>query len=322
VSGQAAQTSIGRWESAILPTAARLRRNWDFARSTPTIRTRLIRVAAGRRWVSFPATRVIRSVRPAERWNCLFLFCPTGTLDSVQLILLREVRQLHGKLLVVVALPSGVTAPSELAIADALVEKGLAGFDFSAYRIALAQVADHSPGALVYLQNDSVFGPVAALDEMIESAPWDLTGFIANPVLENHVSSFAFVVRAVTPDRLAALSPALPALRSYDRFTDVVAMQETKLARVAARHMRVGSYWYIGDVPPEPSLSGSTWRRITRQSISVPLDLSADPMLGMPLELHRQGFPFVKRSLFSKFAGSPDAAAIGAMLSERGWPTG
>jgi hypothetical protein len=311
---------IHRWESAIYPRADRLQRNWHFVRSTPTLRTRLIRIAAGFRSAEFPAYRVVRPVTPAIRWNCLFLFCPSGALDAVQAVSLREARKLRGALLIIVALPSGRTAPSELAIADALVEKDLAGFDFSAYRIALALVAEHSPKALVYLQNDSVFGPVVALDPMIEAAPWDLTGFIANPVLENHISSFAFVVRAVTPARLAALSPALPARRSYDRFTDVVAMQETRLARIAARHMSVGAYWNIIDAPPEPSLSGSISRRLLRRSISVPLDLRADPMLGIPLQLHRQGFPFIKRSLFSKFAGSVDAQEIAAMLRDQGWP--
>jgi hypothetical protein len=256
---------------------------------------------------------------PADRWNCLFLFCPTGSLDDDQHGILRRIRALRGRLLIVAALPDGSMPPPALDIADALVSKELRGFDFSAYRLALDLVARHSPGADAYLQNDSVLGPLVDLDPLVDDAPWDLTGFMASAAIENHISSFAFIVRAVTPERVAMLAPAMPPHQSYDRFTDVVLMQETRLARCAAGGMSVGSYWFAADAPVVPGLPERLLRRITRGTNPPALDLRGDPMLGMPLDLARQGFPFIKRSLFGKFAGSPSTAAIVKMLADHGW---
>lgn len=311
-----------RWPTAILPQASLLQRNWTFTPTVPSLRTRLVRIGAARRAGAFPAFRVHRPVVSAERWNCLFLFCPDARPDAAQVALLGAARALRGRLMVVVALPSGAVMPAVLGVADALVEKELRGFDFSAYRIALSLVAAGSPGALAYLQNDSVLGPLAPLDPLVDHAPWDLTGFLGSPAVENHLSSFALVVRAVTPDRLAALTPALPGNRSFNRFTDVVAMQETRLARIAAaRGIGAGAHWFIADVPPEPSPIRGGLRRLTRRPAPpTPLDLRGDPMLGMPLDLIRQGFPFVKRSLFGKFAGSPAQHELAALLHARGWP--
>lgn len=323
MSGAAAGTSADRWHDAILPQAGLLRRDWRFVSTTPSLRTRLLRVAAARRATAFPAYRVRRPITPAARWNCLFLFCPDARLNASQEMLLREARRLRGSLMVITALPPGAQAPDGVAIADAVVEKELGGFDFSAYRIALTLIAEGSPGALAYVQNDSVLGPIGPLDRLVDEAPWELTGFMASPAVENHLGSFAFVLRSVTAERVAALSPALPGDRSYELFTDVVLMQETMLARIASRCMNVGSYWYIGDAPPEPSLAGAAWRRLSRRHAVTPsLDLRGDPMLGMPLYLIQQGFPFAKRSLFGKFACSPAMSELAVLLRKSGWPSG
>lgn len=319
VAATEAVVASDRWAGAILPRSERLRRDWTFNPSSPSLRTRVLRLAAARRAQPFPIWRVLRPVTPAPRWNCLFLFCPDGGLDAVQLMLVNAVRALRGRLLLVVALPDGAAVPASLAVADALAVKELAGFDFSAYRIALALIAEQSPGALAYVQNDSVFGPLGDVDAMVEAAPWDLTGFIASPVVENHFSSFAFVIRSVTSDRLAMLAPALPEDRCYNAFVDVVSMQETRLARVAAGSGSVGAYWQMADAPPEPTLAGALARRAGIVNRPPVLDLRGDPTLGMPLELLRQGFPFVKRSLFGKFGGGPDADAIMDLLRVKGW---
>ena len=310
-----------RWNRTILPRPEQLRRDWSFIPSTPSLRFRMMRLASTRRARNFPRWRMLRPVTPAARWNCLFLFCPQRTLDDIQHRILEAVRALRGRLLVVVALPEDATTPPSLAVADALAIKELAGFDFSAYRIALALVAERSPGALAYLQNDSVMGPLGDVDALVEGAPWNLTGFVASRAVENHISSFAFAIRPVTPDRLALLAPALPGDRCYDAFGDVVAMQETRLARIAARGGTVGAYWYMDDAPPEPTLAGALARRAGIVDHPPPvLDLRGDPTLGMPLELLRQGFPFVKRSLFSKFGGGPDTGALTDLLRVEGWP--
>lgn len=297
-----------------------LRTRWTFEPSTPSLRTRAKRLLARQGRIAPPASATIRPVEGASRWNALFLYSPSAVLDGDQRQILRRVRALAGQLLVVIATPTVDRLPPEVDIADAIIWKALPGFDFSAYALALAAVATRSAGATVYLQNDSVLGPFGDLDALVATAPWDLTGFMASPAYENHLNSFAFVLRDVTRDRVAALAPALSERWSYADFDAVVLLQETRLARCAARRMSAGSLWYLPTRPEEPSLVARTCRRLLRaRDAPVPLDLRGDAMLGMPLTLLDAGFPFLKRSLFGKFAAIADLELTKAKLGQLGW---
>ena len=288
----------------------RLIADWTYTPSAPSWRVRV------RRWQARllarrapPRHRILVAPVPAPRWNILFLYLPAGDLDADQREILARVRALDGRLLVVFAAPEPAP-PAALRIADALVWKDLPGFDLSAQAIALDAIARHAPGATVYAQNDSVLGPFADIDAAVARARWDLTGFIASAAVENHLSAFAFICKEVTTARVAALAPALSTQWRYDDFDAVVRCQETRLARVAARSMTVGAFLYTPDMPAIRPLT--TGRRV---------DIGGDPTLAVPLALLDRGFPFVKRSLFGKFAAVADSPALLARLSALGWPT-
>ena len=286
--------------------------------SSPSILTRVRRARLSRR-APPPQSRMLRVPVPADRWNCLFLFAPGIVLDPDQRAILARVRALAGHLLVVVATPTADAVPDELALADALIWKDLPGFDFSAYALALDAVARFSPGATAYMQNDSVLGPFADIDALVDEARWDLTGFTGSPAVEEHLSSFAFVLKDVTPARCAALASVLSTRWSYNAFAQVVMLQETRLARVAARTMTVGSLWYLPAAPAEPALLVPLMRRLGLFREKAVVDTRGDATLSFPLALLDQGFPFLKRSLLTKFAGLVPEEALRARLAALGW---
>ena len=145
--------------------------------------------------------------------------------------------------------------------------------------------------------NDSMLGPFTPLVPFIEQAPWRLTGITANALAENHLQSFAFIVRQLDAEFLQAVSPVLSTEWSYDTSDPVILLQETRLARVAGRHMSVGAYWYT---------DGSQY-----------LDLC----LNCPEQMLDAGFPLLKRSLFDKFERRfHEPAAMSALLLRKGHP--
>lgn len=307
-----------RTASVLRSSADRLVRNWRFSPSTPSMLTRLRRARLYRRG-SAPRSQILRVPWPSERWNCLFLFAPKGVLDVDQEEILTRLRALAGRLLVVVATPTPDRIPAAVTMADALIWKDLPGFDFSAYALALDAIARFAAGAMAYVQNDSVLGPFGDLDALIRDAPWDLTGFIGSPAVENHFSSFAFVLKQVTTMRMKALAPVVSTSWSYDDFVTVVMLQETRFARTASRAMTVGSLWYLPVRPTEPSLAGKVAQRLGIVRGANVHDIRGDATLSFPLALLDHGFPFLKRSLFTKYAGLVPEAELRARLAEMGW---
>jgi len=172
----------------------------------------------------------------------------------------------------------------------------MAGYDFSGYTLGLLEISRNSPGADVFVMNDSVFGPFCDLREVIAQAPWDLTGFTASNQVTNHIQSYAFIIRAVNKKRMAKLSTVFFPYIALSNMSAVVALQETRLARVASRHMTVGALWY-GD---------------KKEVI--------DPTLVRPLELLDVGFPFLKRSLLGKHQSFIDADLMYTRLQQFGHP--
>lgn len=280
------------------PGPPALQRDWTFVRSRPDLVGRLSRLKShltGRR--PPPPHRALKPVAPRTRWNVYFAYLPDAGLTPGHLFTLERLRRLDGGLLVICATPRPADLPAELQdMADALYWKGLSGYDFSAYAIALRAIAAHSPGADVFVMNDSVLGPLVDPAPMLDRARWDLTGFTASSAGENHLQSYAFQLRGVTPERIAAFGSALPERIAYDRFRDVVNLQETRFARLAARRMSVGAFYYADAAN------------------------MGDPSLAAAAALLDAGFPFLKKSLLGHYAGFQDEARLRDMLAARGHP--
>ena len=202
-----------------------------------------------------------------------------------------------GRLLVVCAAATSDAVPAEIAErCDALIWKALPGFDFSAYGIALRHLAAVSPGCDAFVMNDSVLGPFASPAAALADAPWDLAGFTGSWLFENHIQSYAFQLREVTPGRVAALAPVLSRRTAFNRYMDVVICQETRLARVAARTMRVGARFFVAD------------------------RVAHNPSLHHAAMLARAGVPFIKRSLLTHYAAFQDRTEIAAIVAGHGHP--
>ena len=209
-----------------------------------------------------------------------FMFLPQGQLSAHHRFTLDRLVAEDARLMIVCACPPDHVVLTELQQrCDSLYWKALNGYDFSAYALGLSELAQHASGSDVLVLNDSMLGPFAPLVPFMEQAPWRLTGFSASALAENHLQSFAFIVRQLDAHFLQAVKNVLSTEWSYDNSNAVILLQETRLARVASRHMSVGAYWYTDG--------------------SQHLDLS----LNCPEQMLNTGFPLLKRSLFNKFAG-------------------
>lgn len=268
-------------------------RMWDFSPSyCPRwlLRRRLEYAITG--WCPPPPYRVLLPARTRSNWYIYFLYCPDGSLTRSQIFTLRRIRDLNFPLLAICAAPLNAAVPGELrACADALIMKGLRGYDFSAYTIAMHHLAEVSPGADVILMNDSVFGPFYDIRPFIVAAKWDLAGFCSSAEIENHIQSFAFIVRSLSLGRIKDFGRIFRRLYCFNSFGAVVHLQETLLARIAFRKLKVGSFWH--------DASGMT-RNLT---------------LDIPLQLLNEGFPFIKRSLLGKHHSKQDISLMREALS-------
>lgn len=251
--------------------------DWNFHASRPSGTTVAIRLATLPHLRRAPAFSVMKALGTRPRWIFYFVYLPTGGLTAAHRFTLERLRQADAALCVICASPSPTDVPDELnGIADALYWKALSGFDFSAYALAISETARFSPGADTLILNDSVFGPFVAVDDLWPAMRWDLTGFTAFAQTQNHIQSYAFYLRRVTPETVRSLRPVLPRNHAFDHYRGAVFWQESRLATVAAKTMSVGAWWYADA------------RR------------SGDPSIVAALPLVRAGFPFLKRSLLSK----------------------
>ena len=296
-------------------------RAWTFAPSSPSLPSHLSRLKSRLTGpVPRPAFRIAKPFLPARRWNVLFLYLPDGRLNEGQLFTLARMARMEGKLAVIAALPSDVPIPKDLDAADGLLRKDMAGYDFSAYTLAAEQIATQSPGARVYIQNDSVFGPFGDIDRLIEEAPWDLTGFLASSMLENHIQSFAFVVRHLDAAWLSSMRPILFEDVAFDRYRDVVNLQETRMARVAARRMSVGAYWF----DPHSGASETPFHTLVARKLGKrspgPVQTSDASLVHAHL-LVKNGFPFLKASLLGRNAHLGERKPLIEALRQHGHPT-
>ncbi len=291
---QARRGIMPQWPTAGIEA---LQHHWDYQPSRPHLLNTLLRVRAqATRRIAPPPSRTLKPVTPRARWTCVFLYLPDGRATPAHGYMLERLRARDGGLLIVCATPAPNEIPSVVAdIADALIWKGLTGFDFSAYALAIDAVARSSAGADMLIVNDSVLGPFGDIDRTLKEMPWDFGGFTASQQAENHIQSYAFHLRCLDGDRAAALAPAISTHFAYERYRDIIYAQEVRSARIAARAMSVGALWY------------------------GPSDMG-DPSVHTALALVRSGFPFLKRKLFHRDAGIFPREAMLAVLEEHDHP--
>lgn len=278
--------------SPMLPvTTDALVQNWTFVPSRPDGITIGVRAGIVHGLVRAPAHRCIRPITPADRWICYFVYLPTGGLTLAHRYTLHRLRQADARLCVICAGPSPNAVPAELmGMADAVYWKALQGFDFSAYALAVHEIASYSSGADLLMLNDSVFGPFVPVDTLWPAMQWDLTGFTASAQLQNHLQSYAFHLKHVDAVKARALRSVLFRHFSFNHYRGAVYGQESRFATVAARTMSVGALWYADG------------RR------------AGDPSVFAALPLLNVGFPFLKRSLLSKNAHTVSRADVIAAL--------
>lgn len=273
-------------------------RYWRFVRSPVTWRTRLARLHAAVTGLRpAPRHKLLKPCFIAPRWSVYFMYVPEGIVHAAHYFTLNRLKARGVPLLVVIATQKPENIPDQVwSIADALAWKSLSGFDFSAYTIALHELASSSPECEALVMNDSVLGPFNDLDALFAETTCDLVGFTGYGFVENHIQSYAFLMRGVSPARMSSLRTVFPKWASFDGFKGVVYCQETRFARIASRAMRVGALWYG-----------------TRE-------VTGDPTLLQAAALLEQGFPFLKKSLFGKFAGVQDEEALRAFLERQEHP--
>ena len=282
----------------ILAEVADLECNWTYRAQPLALRDH------GRLWLNAlrarkaPPARALRRPQPRRRWVVYFIFAPAGVLQPHHEFTLERLRRLDAGLCVVVASPvSGDVARQLEGRCDALVWKGLGGYDFSGYALALDAIAAASPGADVLVMNDSVFGPFADLEAFFDLARWELTGFTASDGAGvDHIQSYAFMLRQVTPERMDSLRRIFPRRRAFNAAWPTIVCRELQFAREASKAMTVGAFWY-------------------GRTAAV-----RDPSQGRAIELFAAGFPFLKRSLLSKARDFGYEEAVRTLLQRHGHP--
>lgn len=254
---------------------------WEFETEGPSAVLRRAQFRALLRARRFPPWRELRAPRAerGDRWVVYFAFAPEARLEDHHRFTLSRIRDEGIPLLVVCASPTPDRIPSELCdFADSLYWKGLSGWDFSGYGIALRALAHHAPGSTVLVVNDSIFGPFQELSPFLASPPWELTGFTASRAEESHIQSYAFLLQGVSRAQLRPLKSIFPPWYAFPDYNSLILRHELRMARVAARNLSVGAHW------------------------AAPRAEVGDPSLTLPFELLDAGHPFLKRSLLGKHA--------------------
>lgn len=291
------------WRRAASPTTtaavADFDTHWAFQPSRPSV-TDIARRAAALRFISPPPrSAMIRPVGVSRRWIAYFVYLPDGQLTAAHRFTLEKLSrsEFDASLVVVCASKSVDAIPDALyEFADALYWKELPGFDFSGYAIALSEIADHSPDADVFVLNDSVLGPLSPIEPFWLQSEWDLTGWTASNQIENHIQSYSFFLRSVDRQRLCALRSILSRTYGFNGYNGVVLLQETRLARVASRHMTAGAFWYGDGIRAgDPSIMGGE-------------------------ALAQAGLPLVKKALFGKHAQHRESQVLHDLLAVAGHP--
>lgn len=271
---------------------------WDYTPSEPPWRSRVQHWLC--QWQRDPASASASIKHPngRARWVLYFVFAPDGQLTPAHRFTLERLAHEDLQIMVVCACPAGHQVLDQLLPqCQALYWKEPKGWDFCGYALGLTQLAKQAAGSDVLVMNDSVYGPFVPVVPFVDEAPWRLTGFTGNNHSENHIQSYAFIVKRISADFMEHMTSILDTRFHYRRQRSVVLCQETRLARKAAERYTVGSYWFTTSVEAN------------------------DLCLGWPEQLVDAGFPFVKRSLVGKFANVFNQASdMHALLRRLGHP--
>lgn len=281
-----------------------LQRNWRFIASPPE-RWRLRQLVEAWAYRSEPAPhwQVLKAVRASAlptNWALYFVYAPDGRLLSNHLFTLGRLRDLGYAVLVVFAAPLALRSGNIFHIlsryADALIWKDLQGFDFSAYRIGLHFLKNNAPPeSSAFVMNDSVYGPFSQVISDTWLNQFDIVGFTSSAAIENHVQSYAFIVRKTANLKLHRIMDVLNPLRCFNDINDVVNIQESRFARRIASTHTIGSQWH------------SASRNL-------------NPVLHYAFDLFKAGFPFLKRSLLTKKSHLYPADQVKDWLRQMGHP--
>ncbi|AZL60504.1 hypothetical protein EI545_17740 [Tabrizicola piscis] len=264
----------------------------------PYLRLRRLKVLATAAR-SFPASKELYFGGNAPaKWVVYFCYAPNGAPTVSHRFTVERLQSEGYGVLVVCAAPTPEHTKSFLDLTpDALIWKELRGFDFSGFSVGLSALVRRFDKIDVLVMNDSVVGPFHSLRPLLDSSPWDLTGFVTSYTIENHMISCAFYFRGFDRRMWDACRTVLFRGISFNRQGPVVFLQETRLGSVLARSHTVGSI-----------LSPSADHRNNQY------------LLGNPKGLLDVGFPFLKRSIFTKFASEFDADFYRDCLVSYGHP--
>lgn len=248
---------------------------------------------AARRVRLAPGARILTSAKGAGPWALYFAFAPDGRVLGQHKFTMQRLREQGFRILLVVACEGFPDA--DFMSADAVIRKDLNGFDFSGYAIGLSHLADAIGRTDVLVLNDSVFGPFTDLRAFLSRTPFRMTGFTASYAVEPHLQSYAILIRDFDHAYMGGLRGVMWRRFACSHHGGVAFLQETRLARIAARLGTVGSVW-------------------------TPADPAYDLTMSNPLGLLSTGYPFLKRSVIGKFSDGFDTNAMIAALTARDHP--
>ncbi|WCS26420.1 hypothetical protein LOK46_06180 [Methylobacterium sp. NMS14P] len=206
---------------------------------------------------------------------------------SVVLIAASDASQIH-------------VSPSVSQLADVIVRRDNRGYDFAAWAHLLRENPDFFQKDIVFLANDSVFGPLTqdAFNRTlaaIDASEADIVGLTDNFQLGWHLQSYFLAIksRALTA---APFQRFINEVVSYRRKNDVIAEYETKFTRVMSDQGLTCAALYQSTDQSNATLD--SWRDLTRD-----------------------GMPYVKASLFNRCTVKIDITGWRQQLNGLGYDT-
>jgi hypothetical protein len=280
------------------PCTVDLWRKFQPRRDLPFLNLRRLKVLA-QASRSFPPHRELHFAhRAGRKWAIYFCYARNGIPTASHRFTVDRLRDEGFAVLCVCATPEPEQAKAFMRLGpDGLIWKALRGYDFSGYSVGLQALAQRYDGIDVLVMNDSILGPLHPLGPCLDSTPWDLTGFMTSHSVEHHIQSFAFYIKQFGPQSYRALRKVFFRNISFNSQGPVSFLQETRLGSALTKSMSIGSI-----MSPSAEFKGHYY------------------LLGNPKGLLDAGFPFLKQSIFTKFADGFDQRFYRDCLDAYGHP--